>query len=102
MSLRDEVRASLRTPQQVENEISNADKYTIRRDAKDDFEKMKSALKSQAEAGKYGDYGSYKVVEGEIISGLARYVDMRRTPGSGKTRWIQKQDTLLCRCKLYL
>ena len=84
MSLRDEVRASLRTPQQVENEIPNADKYTIRRDAKDDFEKMKSALKSQAEAGKYRDYGSYKLVEGEIISGLARYVDMRRTPGSEK------------------
>lgn len=33
MSLRDEVRASLRTPQQVENEIPNVDKYTIRRDA---------------------------------------------------------------------
>jgi len=84
MSFGDELRASIRTPEQVANEIPDADKYTIRRDAKDDFEKMKGALKSQAEAGKYKDYGNYKIVEGEIISGLARYVDMRRTPGSEK------------------
>ncbi len=84
MSLRDEVRASLRTPQQAINEIPDADKYTIRRDAKDDFEKMKSTLKSQAAAGKYKDFGSYKLVEGEIISDLARYVNIRKTPGSEK------------------
>ena len=76
MSFRDEMKASLKTPQQVMNEKENAELQKIKESANAEFERMKVELKRQASEGHYVDLGTRQIVHAEITSDIQKYCDI--------------------------
>lgn len=76
MSFRDEMKASLKTPQQVMNEKKNAELQKIKESANAEFERMKVELKRQASEGHYVDLSTRQIVHAEITSDIQQYCDI--------------------------
>lgn len=68
MSFRDEMNASLKTPQQVAQEKEDAEVAYAKMCVQNDYESIKRELKAKASNGQYLDCGNSKVIETEIFS----------------------------------
>lgn len=70
MSFRDEMNASLKTPQQVAREKEDAEVAYAKMCVQNDYESIKRELKAKVQNGQYFDCGNGKVIEAEIFSGF--------------------------------
>lgn len=81
MSFKDELSASMKTPQQVEKEREDATIIEIRNQAEREISALKRVLKENASNGSYMDLGSYKVITGEVSTGLRKYCEINSRQG---------------------
>ena len=70
MSFKDELSASMKTPQQVEKEREDSTIKEIKNQVQWEISSLKETLKNNASNGKYRDLGNRKIITAEVSTGL--------------------------------
>lgn len=73
MQFKDELNASIKTPQQVAKELDDATVRIIKEDVQRDISALKNALKANASKGEYIDFDTCKVIIAHVSTYLRKY-----------------------------
>lgn len=82
MSFKDELSASMKTPQQVEKEREDATIIEIKKHVQWEIASLKKALKDNASNGNYRDLGNRKIIIAEVSTGLRQYCEINSRQGT--------------------
>lgn len=81
MSFKDELSASIKTPQQVEREKEDATIVEIKKHVKWEISSLKEALKKNASNGNYRDLGNCKIITAEVPTNFRQYCEINSRRG---------------------
>ena len=82
MSFKDELSASMKTPQQVEKEREDSTIKEIKNQVQWEISSLKETLKNNASNGKYRDLGNRKIITAEVSTGLRQYCEINSRQGT--------------------